>query len=188
MYQAIYEPKARISKKVRNRSVEDSIGWLIRPASFVRMAEIEKLQRAFKKVIDFFFGDFVGSEQFLQVEVREAAVGHAGRQKRAEVAGVHRSHAADFLENDAVQWICEDAGIQQLADLQARSALDQHGAEKTQGISLQVNCGVFFFFKHSQALNYTVLSPISLQGEGVSSKTWNLRASPTRRSRAVYNR
>jgi hypothetical protein len=188
MYQATYEPKARVSKKVRKRRVEDPIGWLIRPASFVRMAEVEKLQRAFKKVINFFFTDFVRGEQFLQVEVREAAVGHTGRQKRAQVAGVNRAHAADFLENDAMQGICKDAGIQQLADLQTRSALDQHGAEKTQGVSLQVNCGIFFFSKHLHALNYTVPGLISRQGEDGSRKNWNLRASPARRSRAVYNR
>ena len=127
------------------------------------MAEIEKLQRAFKKVIDFFFGDFVRGEQFLQVEIWEAAVGHAGGQKRAEVAGVNRAHATDFLENDAMQRVCKDTGIKQLADLQAGTALDQHRAEKTQGIPLQVNCGVFFFSKHSQSLNYTVPGPISLQ-------------------------
>src|SRR5216684_5571119 len=124
MYQATKDPKVKVSKRVRKRSVEDSIGWLIRTAPFVRMAEVEKLQRAFKETVDFSCGYFVRSEEFLQVEVREAAVGHAGRQERPEVTGVHRAHGADFLENDAVQRICKDAGIEQLADLQARAALD----------------------------------------------------------------
>jgi len=148
MYQPTRALNASASKRFKNRRVQDSIGWLIRPASFVRMAEIEKLQSAFKKVIDFFFADFVWGEQLLQVEVREAAVSHAGGQKRAQLAGVNRSHAADFLENDPMQRIFKDTGIKQLADLQTRPALDQHRAEKTQRISLQVNCSVFFFPKH----------------------------------------
>src|SRR5207249_2606321 len=43
------------------------------------MAEIEKLQRTLKKLIDLFFAHFVWGEQFLQVEVRKPAVGYARR-------------------------------------------------------------------------------------------------------------
>src|SRR5216683_465583 len=85
-------------------------------------------------MIDFFFTHFVRREQLSQIEIREAAAGHAGWQKFAQAAGVNRSHVANLFENHPVYGIIKHAGIQQLADLRARPALDQHRAKKAQSI------------------------------------------------------
>lgn len=60
----------------RRRSRRKPGRLLIRPIFRVRMAEIEKLQRAFKQVIDFFLAYLMRGQKFVQVEVRETAVGH----------------------------------------------------------------------------------------------------------------
>src|SRR5216683_1440749 len=117
MYQATKALKASASKRFNSRRVEDFIGWLVRPAFFIRVAEVEQL---------------------LQVEVREPAVGHAGGQKFAQAARVHRSHVADFLEDYPVQRVVKDTGIKQLANLNARPALDQHRTKKAQGVFLEL--------------------------------------------------
>ena len=44
------------------------------------MTEIEKLQHAFKKLIDLFLADLVRREEFFQVEVWESAIGYSRGQ------------------------------------------------------------------------------------------------------------
>src|SRR6266849_6285422 len=142
MYQATKALKASASKRFNSRRVEDLIGWLVRPAFFIRVAEVEQLQGALKKLIDLFFAHFVRGEQLLQVEVREAAVGHASGQKFAQAAGIHRSHIANLLENNPVQRVVKDSGIKQFADLCACPALDQHRTEKAQRVFLELESGI----------------------------------------------
>src|SRR5712691_12391691 len=115
MYQATKAVKASGSTRFRNRRVDGFIEWLVRSTFNVRVAEVEQLQGTLEKMIDFFFAHFVRSEQLLQVEVREAAVGHPGWQEFAQAAGVYRAHLANFLENHPVQGIVKDARIEQLA-------------------------------------------------------------------------
>src|SRR5438309_7922445 len=81
------------------------------------MAEIEKLQRALKKLVDLFFADFVWSEEFVQVEVWKAAVGHARRQEFPQAAGIDRSQLAYFFKHHTLQRIVKDAGVEQFANL-----------------------------------------------------------------------
>src|SRR5438046_2582922 len=106
--------------------------------SFVVMTKIEKLQRTLKKLIDLFFADFARGEQFVQIEVWESAIRHSGRQKFPQAAGFNRSQVANFLEHRALQGVPKDTGIKQLAELNARPALDQHRAKKAQSVSLQL--------------------------------------------------
>jgi len=54
----------------------------------VWMTEIEKLQNAFKQLIDLFFADLVRSEELFQVEVRESAIGYSRGQKSSQAAGI----------------------------------------------------------------------------------------------------
>src|SRR5258706_391034 len=138
MYQATKPLKTRTSARFNHRSIEGFIGWLVRPAFYVRVAEVEQSQRTFKEIIDFFFIHFVRGEQLSQIEIRETAVGHAGWQKFAQSPRVNRSHVANLFENHPVHGIIKHAGIQQLADLRARPALDQHRAKKAQRIFLEM--------------------------------------------------
>ncbi|PYU66974.1 MAG: hypothetical protein DMG49_20310 [Acidobacteria bacterium] len=102
------------------------------------MAEIKKLQGTLKQLIDFFLADLVRSEELVQVEVRESAIGYTRGQECPQAAGINGSHFADFLENNALQLVFKNIRIKQLADLNASSALDQHRAEKAQGVFLEL--------------------------------------------------
>src|SRR5260221_9018597 len=104
-------------------------------------------------MIDLFFAHFVGCKQVLQVEIRESAVGHPCRQKLSQPAGVHCAQFANFLEYHPVQRVIENARVQQLADLRARPALNQHGTEKAQRVFLKLESGVAITNTHKAALN-----------------------------------
>src|SRR5436853_6340777 len=119
---------------------------------FIRMAEIEKLQRAFKELVDLFFADLVRSKEFVQVEVWKAAVGHARGQKLPQAAGIDGPQLADFFKHHALQGIVKDTGIEQFTNLNARSALDQHGTEKAQRVFLKLKSGIRILHTHSAAL------------------------------------
>src|SRR5712692_951552 len=136
------------------------------------MAEVEKLQRALKKMIDLFFADLVRSEQLLQVEVREASIGHPRRQKFPQAAGIDGSECPDFFEDHALKWVFKYSGIEQPANLKARPALDQHRAEKPQRVSLELKSAVCFSSMHwnalkrafSMRLHIRTRAPIELTG------------------------
>src|SRR6266404_5109720 len=104
-------------------------------------------------MIDLFFAHFVGCKQVLQVEVRESTVGHACRQKLSHPPRVHCAHFANFLEYHAVQRVIENTRVQQLADLRARPALNQHGTEKAQRVFLKLELAVAITNAHKAALN-----------------------------------
>src|SRR5437660_3137140 len=78
------------------------------------MAEIEKLQRALKKLVDLFFADLVWSEEFVQVEVWKAAVGHARRQEFPQAAGIDRSQLAYFFKHHTLQGSSKTPGSSNL--------------------------------------------------------------------------
>src|SRR2546425_1373242 len=67
--------------KYKKRRAGAVIALLIRQVIFVRMTEIEKLQSALEKLIDLFLANLVRGEEVAKVEIRESAIGHAGRQK-----------------------------------------------------------------------------------------------------------
>ena len=146
------------------------------------MAAIEKLQRTLKELSDLFFADFMWGEQLVQVEVRKSAIRHLSREKLPQAAGTDGSEVSDFFEDHALQWIFEDAWIEQIAYLNARPALDQHGAEKTQRVSFQLKSAVRFFSMHSKDLHYVSLGPISCQDDSGIRKDGNCCASPARQS------
>jgi len=63
-----------------------------------------------------------------------------------QAAGTDGSEVSDFFEDHALQRIFEDAWIEQIAYLNARPALDQHGAEKTQRVFVPVEIRRPFLF------------------------------------------
>src|SRR5258707_11497792 len=123
---------------------------------FVRVAEIEKLQGTLKKLVDFFFADFRRGQELVQIEVRKAAVGHARGQKFPQAAGINSSQITDFFKHHPLQRIVKNTGIEQLADLKARSALDQHGAEEAQRVFLKLKSSVRIMKRHVVFLHRTV--------------------------------
>src|SRR4029077_7104411 len=114
------------------------------------------LQHAFKQLVDLFFADLVRSEKLFQVEIRESTTGYSSRQERAQAAGINRRYLANFLEDHALQRIVKDTGIEQLADLDPRAALDQDRAEKAQRVFLKVKSGVQIMKRHVVFLHSTV--------------------------------
>ena len=164
------------------------MAMLIHGTSFVGMTEIEKLQRALKKLTDLFFADFARGEQFVQVEVRESAICHSRRQEFPQAAGFNGSQIADFLEHRALQGVPKDTGIKQLAELNARPALDQHRAKKPKSVSLQLKSVGCFFSMHSKALDYEFPGPLSHKNERGNRKNWNSYADPAHQSWAIHHR
>jgi hypothetical protein len=101
------------------------------------MAQIEKLQGAFKKLVDFFLADIVGGEESVQVEVGKAASGDASGKKLAQVEGIDGAELADLLEDDAAQGILKNARIKQPAEFAARSPLNRDRTQETDGVSFE---------------------------------------------------
>src|SRR3989441_5871577 len=128
--------------KYKKRRAGAVIALLFREVIFVRMTEIEKLQSALEKLIDLFLANLVRGEEVAKVEIRESAIGHAGRQKLPQAAGINRTEFADFFEDHTLQRVLENAGVEEPADLDARPALDQHRAEKPQRGFLQFKSAV----------------------------------------------
>ena len=101
------------------------------------MAQIEKLQGAFKKLVDFFIADFLGGQEGVEVEVGKTASSDASGKKLAQAAGIDGAQLANLLEDDAAQRILENAGIKQAADFAARSRLNQNRTQEAEGISFK---------------------------------------------------
>src|SRR5437667_146151 len=118
MNQPAKAAKARASMRGKSGEVFCVIARLVPDIFFARMAQIEKLQGAFKKLVDFFFADFLGGQEGVEVEVGKTASGDAGGKKLAQAAGIDRAQLANLLEDDAAQRILKNSGIKQPADFQ----------------------------------------------------------------------
>ena len=110
----------------------------IRELLFVWMAAIEKLQRALEPLRYIFLGGQVGRKKFMKIEDGEAPVGDPPGEKLSKLAGFHAAQSTDLLEDDTLQRILKNCGIEQAANLKARATLEQNGAEQAQCVSLQV--------------------------------------------------
>jgi hypothetical protein len=51
---------------------------------------------------------------------------------------------ADLLEQNSVQGIVKDAGLEQPANFQARAGLEQHGTKKAKRVALEFESAVGF--------------------------------------------
>jgi trimethylamine:corrinoid methyltransferase-like protein len=88
-------------------------------------------------------------KQRVKIEIREAAIGHAGGQKFPQAARLDGAERANFFEYHAAQRVLENAGIEQFANFGARAAFNQHGAKKTQRIPLKKCFPVCFWNGHT---------------------------------------
>jgi len=75
-----------LSMRRKRRETFRVIARLVREFLFAGMAHIEKLEGAFKELIDLLLGDFVRSEEGLEIEVGESAISDAGGEKLAQSA------------------------------------------------------------------------------------------------------
>jgi hypothetical protein len=153
MYQATKAQNANASTTCKEREallvMVCSWGSLIRELFFVGIAEVEELQSALEELIDFIFADFVRRKQGAQIEIGEAAIGDAGRQKFAQATRLDGTESANLFEYHAAQRILEDSGIEQFADFGPRAALNQHRAKKAQGIPLEERPAISFWNSHT---------------------------------------
>ena len=137
MNQATKAVKAKASMSGKRRDAFRVIARLVREPLFAWVAQIEKPKGAFKELVDFFFVDFMGGEESVEVEVGKAASGDASGKKLAQAAGIDGAELADLLEDDAAQGILKNAGIEQPTDFAARSRLNQNRTQKAEGICLE---------------------------------------------------
>jgi len=56
-----------------------------------------------------------GASSSFNVEVRKSTIVTCGREKLPQAAGTDGSEVSDFFEDHALQWIFEDAWIEQIA-------------------------------------------------------------------------
>jgi hypothetical protein len=80
--------KAKASISGRRRGVFCVIARLVPEILFPGMAQIEKLQGAFEELVDFFFADFLGGKEGVEIEVGKTARGDARGKKLAQAAGI----------------------------------------------------------------------------------------------------
>jgi hypothetical protein len=88
MNQPVKAGKAKASMSGRRREVFCVIARLVPEMLFPGMAQIEKLQGAFEELVDFFFADFLGSKEGVEVEVGKTARGDARGKKLAQAARI----------------------------------------------------------------------------------------------------
>src|SRR2546429_4590883 len=69
MNQPAKAAKARASMRGKSGEVFCVIARLVPDIFFARMAQIEKLQGAFKKLVDFYFADFLGGQEGSEKEI-----------------------------------------------------------------------------------------------------------------------
>src|SRR5690242_5440065 len=127
------------------------------------MAQIEQLQRALKKLIDFFFTDFLRGEEGLQIKIGKAAIRDPRRQQLPQTPRINGAQFANFLENHAAQRVLKHAGIEPPANFPARSALDQHRTQEAQRVSFE-QCSTFRLNGHE---NYTYFTLSGFTASGL---------------------
>src|SRR2546429_3344466 len=137
MNQPAKAAKARASMRGKSGEVFCVIARLVPDIFFARMAQIEKLQGAFKKLVDFFFADFLGGQEGVEVEVGKTASGDAGGKKLAQAAGIDPGPPAKLPQEDAAQRIPKKSRVKQPAEFPARSPPNQDPTQEAEGISFQ---------------------------------------------------
>ena len=101
------------------RHLVDCVGS-VAVAGFVHVDEAES---ALEEFLDVRFADEFGSEEFVEFEIGEAAIGDACRQDFEKALGVDRAESADFFEDDALRVIDEFFGIDETAKFYPRDRL-----------------------------------------------------------------
>src|SRR5882762_5091888 len=106
------------------------------------MALIEKVQRAFKQLVDLGLIYLMRREELAQVKFRKAAIGDPRGKKLPQAARFDGSQSTNLLEDHAPQGIVKNTRIEQPADFQACAGLEQHRAKEPQRIALHVQSAV----------------------------------------------
>src|SRR2546427_12667283 len=125
MNQPAKAAKARASMRGKSGEVFCVIARLVPEIFFARMAQIEKLQGAFKKLVDFFFADFLGGQEGVEVEVGKTASGDAGGKKLAQAAGSGNAHHAALLRHPTGRRTLKNSRLQRPAQFAPRSPPQQ---------------------------------------------------------------
>lgn len=110
------------------RHLVDCVGS-VAVAGFVHVDEAES---ALEEFLDVRFADEFGSEEFVEFEIGEAAVGDFCRQDFEKALGVDRAESADFFEHDALRVVDEFFGIDETAKFYPRDRFDEDGAQQAQ--------------------------------------------------------
>jgi hypothetical protein len=126
----------------------------------VRVALVEKLERALKQFVYVLFAGFVWCEKLVEIKVWESAVCDTGRKKLPQTSRFNRSEVSNFLEHHALQRILKYSWIEQMTDLQSSPALDQYRAKEPQRISLQLGALVWAVTMHGNSHWQTTLNSI----------------------------
>ena len=97
---------------------------------------VDKTERALEEFLDVLFADEFGSEEFVEIEIGEAAIGDAGWEQLQQELCVDLAKRANFFKDDAVRGVDKFFGIDQPAEFDARDGLYEDGAEEAEEVSL----------------------------------------------------
>ena len=97
---------------------------------------VDKAEGALEEFFDVVFADEFGSEELVEVEIGEAAVGDACGEDFEQALGIDGAERANFFEDDALGGVYKFLRIDEAAELYARDGFDQDGAEQTQQVAL----------------------------------------------------
>jgi hypothetical protein len=97
---------------------------------------VDEAEGALEEFFDVVFADELGSEEFVDVEIGEAAIGDAGGKDFEKAPGIDGAEGADFFEDDALGGVHEFFGIDEAAKFYARDRFDEDGAEEAQQVAL----------------------------------------------------
>jgi len=98
---------------------------------------VDQAERTLEEFLDVLFADHARGEEFVEIEVGEAAIGDAGWKLFDQEFAVDRAQGADFLEEDALNRVEELVGIDEAAELDAGNRFDENGAEKAEKVAFR---------------------------------------------------
>ena len=94
--------------------------------SFARVVHVDQTQSALKQALDVLLADQLGSEQVVELEIREPAIGNARGKRLQQRLGIDSAQGTNFFKQDALQGILELRWIHEPAQLDPGDRLDQH--------------------------------------------------------------
>jgi hypothetical protein len=97
---------------------------------------VDEAEGALEEFLDVVFADELGSEELVEVEIGEAAVGNASGKDFEQALGIDGAEGANFFEDDALGGVYKFLRIDEAAEFYARYRFNEDGAEEAQQVAL----------------------------------------------------
>ena len=98
---------------------------------------VDQAERTLEEFLDVLLADQAWREEFVKIEVGEAAIGDAGWKLLDQEFAVDGAQSADFFEKDALNGVEEFVGIDEAAKFHAGDWFHENGAEKAEKVAFR---------------------------------------------------